>query len=93
MKVRSCKLSPIEKLSIKYLELLDIFRNFDFLLKDIVGDIVFENQSWEQKVDVVSFNESIQCFSKCNIDLWCKLLFQNGDLTLVRLLTVIAFVV
>lgn len=67
------------------------FGNFDFLLEDVVGDVVLQDDAGEQKVDVVSFNESIKSLSEGHINLWCILLFQNGDpLTLVWPLTVIA---
>ena len=60
------------------------FGNFNFLLEDVVGDVVLQDDAGEQKVDVVSLNESIKSLSEGNINLWCILLFQNGDpLTLV----------
>jgi len=59
------------------------FGDFNFFDKYIIGDIIFEDQSRKQKVNEVSVNKCIKSFSQCHVDLWCKLFFQYGYLSLI----------
>jgi len=51
--VRATELPPIKEPLLKDLKLLDIFSSLNDFIKDVIGDIVLDDDPWEQKINVV----------------------------------------
>jgi hypothetical protein len=57
------------------------FSDFYILFKNVISNVVFQNLSWKQEVDVFSLYKCIQSIRKGKIDVGCVLLLQYCDLS------------